>query len=53
MWGSVLFPRPADAHHAEAAGLVDADDFACSWHIPTKGSIIAATEGDLQAAYRA
>jgi hypothetical protein len=52
MWGSVLFPRPADVHHAEAASLVDADDFACSWHILTKGSI-AATEGDLQAAHRA
>ena len=38
---------------AEAAGLVDVDDFARSWHILMKGSIIAATEGDLQAARRA
>lgn len=35
---------------AEAAGLVDADDFARSWHILMKGSIITAAEGDLQAA---
>ena len=38
---------------AEAAGLVDVDDFARSWHILMKGSIISATEGDLQAAHRA
>ena len=38
---------------AEAAGLVDVDDFARSWHILMKGSIIAAAEGDLQAARRA
>jgi AcrR family transcriptional regulator len=38
---------------AEAAGLVDVDDFARSWHILMKGSIITATEGDLQAAHRA
>ncbi len=38
---------------AEAAGLVDADDFARSWHILMKGSIITAAEGDLQAADRA
>jgi AcrR family transcriptional regulator len=38
---------------AEAAGLVDVDDFARSWHILMKGSIIAAAEGDLQAAQRA
>jgi len=37
---------------AEAAGLVDVDDFARSWHILMKGSIISATEGDLQAAHR-
>ena len=38
---------------AEAAGLVDVDDFARSWHILMKGSIIAADEGDLEAARRA
>jgi len=38
---------------AEAAGLVDVDNFAHSWHILMKGSIIAAAEGDLQAARRA
>jgi AcrR family transcriptional regulator len=38
---------------AEAAGLVDIDDFARSWHILMKGSIVAAAEGDLDAARRA
>jgi AcrR family transcriptional regulator len=38
---------------AEAAGLVDVDDFARSWHILMKGSIITAAEGDLHAAQRA
>jgi AcrR family transcriptional regulator len=38
---------------AEAAGLVDVDNFARSWHILMKGAIIAAAEGDLQAAQRA
>jgi AcrR family transcriptional regulator len=38
---------------AEAAGLLDVDNFARSWHILMKGSIIAAAEGDLQAAQRA
>jgi AcrR family transcriptional regulator len=38
---------------AEAAGLVDVDNFARSWHILMKGSIIAADEGDLEAARRA
>ena len=38
---------------AEAAGLVDVDEFARSWHILMKGAIIAAAEGDLQAAHRA
>ena len=37
----------------EAAGLVDVDNFARSWHMLMKGSIIAAAEGDLQAASRA
>jgi AcrR family transcriptional regulator len=35
---------------AEAAGLVDVDNFARSWHILMKGSIISANEGDLEAA---
>jgi AcrR family transcriptional regulator len=38
---------------AEAAGLCDPDDFARSWHILMKGSIISAAEGDLEAARRA
>ncbi|OBG38485.1 TetR family transcriptional regulator [Mycobacterium alsense] len=38
---------------AEAAGLSDVDDFARSWHILMKGSIISAAEGDLDAALRA
>ncbi|MFE7740799.1 TetR/AcrR family transcriptional regulator [Nocardia sp. NPDC057455] len=38
---------------AEAAGLSDPDDFARSWHILMKGSIISAAEGDLLAAHRA
>jgi AcrR family transcriptional regulator len=38
---------------AHAAGLVDVDNFARSWHILMKGAIIAAAEGDLQAARRA
>jgi AcrR family transcriptional regulator len=38
---------------AEAAGLVDVDNFARCWHVLMKGSIISAAEGDLQAAGRA
>lgn len=38
---------------AEEAGLRDAESFARSWHILMKGSIISATEGDLDAAKRA
>ena len=38
---------------AEAVGLIDVDEFARSWHILMKGSIIAAAEGDRQAARRA
>jgi AcrR family transcriptional regulator len=38
---------------AEEAGLRDTDTFARSWHILMKGSIIAAAEGDLDAAQRA
>jgi AcrR family transcriptional regulator len=38
---------------AEEAGLRDVESFARSWHILMKGSIISATEGDLDAAKRA
>jgi AcrR family transcriptional regulator len=38
---------------AEEAGLQDVESFARSWHILMKGSIISATEGDLDAAKRA
>jgi hypothetical protein len=38
---------------AEEAGLRDAETFASSWQILMKGSIISATEGDLEAAQRA
>ena len=40
-------------HRARAAGLLDIDNFARSWHILMKGAIIAATEGDMEAAHRA
>ena len=38
---------------AEEAGLRDTDGFAHSWHILMKGSIVAAAEGDANAARRA
>jgi AcrR family transcriptional regulator len=38
---------------AEDAGLRDVESFARSWHILMKGSIISATEGDVDAAKRA
>ncbi len=38
---------------AQQAGLIDPDDFARAFHILMKGSIIAAAEGDGQAAQRA
>ena len=38
---------------AEEAGLRDVESFARSWHILMKGSIISATEGDIDAAKRA
>lgn len=38
---------------AEQAGLDHPEDFARSWHILMKGSIVSATEGDTQAAKRA
>jgi AcrR family transcriptional regulator len=38
---------------AEEAGIQDPDGFARQWHILMKGSIVSATEGDLEAASRA
>lgn len=38
---------------AGEAGMPNASEFALSWHILMKGSIVQATEGDLQAAKRA
>ena len=38
---------------AEEAGLRDPEAFAHSWHILMKGSIVAAGEGDVEAAQRA
>jgi AcrR family transcriptional regulator len=38
---------------AEEAGLRDPGEFALSWHILMKGSIVQAAEGDLEAAKRA
>lgn len=38
---------------AREAGIPDAQDFAREWHILMKGSIVAAAEGDLDAAKRA
>lgn len=38
---------------AREAGIADAQDFAREWHILMKGSIVAAGEGDQQAARRA
>ena len=38
---------------AEEAGLRDPGNFARSWHILMKGSIVQAAEGDVDAAQRA
>ncbi len=38
---------------AEGVGAKDSDDFARRWHILMKGSIVAAGEGDREAAHRA
>jgi AcrR family transcriptional regulator len=38
---------------AESAGLRDPGEFALSWHILMKGSIVQAAEGDVEAAKRA
>jgi hypothetical protein len=45
--------RAIVTERAEQAGLIDPADFARSCHILMKGSIIAAAEGDLDAARRA
>lgn len=45
--------RGVVAERARLAGLRDPDEFARSWHILMKGSIISAAEGDTQAAQRA
>jgi AcrR family transcriptional regulator len=45
--------RSIVARLAEEAGLRDSASFAHSWHILMKGSIVAAAEGDAEAAKRA
>lgn len=45
--------RTIVSHLAEEAGLRDPADFARSWHILMKGSIVQAAEGDVDAAQRA
>ena len=40
-------------HRAVAAGLIDVEEFASSWHILMKGAIILAAVGELDAALRA
>jgi AcrR family transcriptional regulator len=45
--------RSVIATLAEEAGLRDPAEFALSWHILMKGSIVQAAEGDLEAAKRA
>jgi AcrR family transcriptional regulator len=45
--------REVIASFAADAGIVDTDEFAREWHILMKGSIVAAAEGDLEAALRA
>jgi len=45
--------RTMVAGRAAAAGLVEPDEFALSFHILMEGSIISASEGDRQAAHRA
>jgi AcrR family transcriptional regulator len=45
--------RDVVARLARDAGVTDPSAFAHSWHILMKGSIISATEGDLDAAKRA
>lgn len=45
--------RSLIARFAEAADLREPEAFAHSWHILMKGSIVAAGEGDVEAAQRA
>ncbi|NED94943.1 TetR/AcrR family transcriptional regulator [Phytoactinopolyspora alkaliphila] len=45
--------RAAVRERAQRAGLTEVDEFARSWHILMKGSIISAAEGDTYAARRA
>ena len=45
--------REMIARRAAAAGLTDPEEFAASFHILMKGSIISAAEGDVAAASRA
>lgn len=40
-------------HRAIAAGLIEVEDFASSWHILMKGAIVLAAVGDREAARRA
>jgi len=44
--------RSLIARFAEAAGLREPEEFARSWHILMKGSIVQAAQGDLRAAQR-
>jgi AcrR family transcriptional regulator len=45
--------RALIAQLASDAGIADPDAFAAQWHILMKGSIVAAGEGDREAAHRA
>lgn len=45
--------RSVISSRAREAGLQEPDEFAHSWHILMKGSIVAASEGDAEAALRA
>jgi AcrR family transcriptional regulator len=51
--GHLAAIREILAGWAGAAGIAEPDDFARKWHILMKGSIVAAAEGDRQAAARA
>jgi hypothetical protein len=55
VWGAHLAKRGwnvTGVDVVEKAGLRDLDEFARSWHILMKGSIISAGEGDAEAARR-
>ena len=51
--GALGYIRSIVRERAETACLRDADSFARSCHILMKGSIVAAAEGDREAAHRA